>query len=78
MVFFAVVAGSPSSPITKSIVLDLERRGFIVYVITQTTEEEQAVQNEGRVDIRPLHLDIVDVGSPLHERMTFAQSLTEP
>jgi hypothetical protein len=56
-----VIAGPPSSPITKSISLDLERRGFIVYVVVNSVEEEQIVQGEARVDIRPLHLDIVDV-----------------
>lgn len=56
-----VIAGPPSSPITKSISLDLERRGFIVYVVVNGAEEEQIVQGEARVDIRPLHLDIVDV-----------------
>lgn len=55
-----VIAGPPSSPITKSISLDLERRGFIVYVVVNSVEEEQIVQGEARVDIRPLHLDIVD------------------
>jgi Fungal family of unknown function (DUF1776) len=56
-----VIAGPPSSPVTKSISLDLERRGFIVYVVVNSVEEEQIVQGEARVDIRPLHLDIVDV-----------------
>lgn len=61
----AVIAGPPSSPITKSISLDLERRGFIVYVVVNSVEEEQTVQSEARVDIRPLNLDIVDVGTLL-------------
>lgn len=56
-----VIAGSPSEPITKSISLDLERRGFIVYVICNTIEEEVLVQHESRPDIKPLMIDIVDV-----------------
>lgn len=56
-----VVAGSPSEPITRSISLDLERRGFIVYVVCNTIEEEVLVQNESRPDIKPLMIDIVDV-----------------
>jgi uncharacterized protein (UPF0333 family) len=56
-----VIAGSPSEPITRSISLDLERRGFIVYVVCNTVEEEVLVQNESRADIRPLMIDIVDV-----------------
>ncbi|KAJ9669071.1 hypothetical protein H2201_000897 [Coniosporium apollinis] len=55
-----VIAGPPSSPIIKSLALDLERRGFIVYIVVNSSEEEQTVQAESRVDIRPLHLDIVD------------------
>ncbi|KAK0115442.1 hypothetical protein ONS96_013898 [Cadophora gregata f. sp. sojae] len=55
-----VVAGSPSEAITRSVALDLERRGFIVYVICNTIEEEVLVQNESRPDIKPLMIDIVD------------------
>jgi len=58
-----VVAGSPSEPITRSISLDLERRGFIVYIVCNTIEEEVLVQNESRPDIKPLMIDIVDVRS---------------
>lgn len=56
-----VIAGSPSEPVTRSISLDLERRGFIVYVVCNTIEEEVLVQNESRPDIKPLTIDIVDV-----------------
>jgi hypothetical protein len=55
-----VIAGPPSSPIVKSLSLDLERRGFIVYIVCSDLEEEQLVQGESRADVRPLHLDIVD------------------
>ncbi|PQE23069.1 Duf1776 domain containing protein [Rutstroemia sp. NJR-2017a WRK4] len=58
-----VVAGSPSEPITRSISLDLERRGFIVYIVCNTIEEEVMVQNESRPDIKPLMIDIVDPSS---------------
>jgi hypothetical protein len=59
-----VVAGSPIEPITRSISLDLERRGFIVYIVCNTIEEEVMVQNESRPDIKPLMIDIVDVSQP--------------
>jgi NAD(P)-dependent dehydrogenase (short-subunit alcohol dehydrogenase family) len=55
-----VIAGSPSSPIVKSLSLDLERRGFIVYVVCTDMEEEQQVHSESRADVRPLHVDVVD------------------
>lgn len=56
-----VIAGSPSEPLVRSISLDLERRGFIVYIVCNTIEEEILVHNESRQDIRPLMIDIVDV-----------------
>jgi hypothetical protein len=56
-----VIAGPPSEAITRSISLDLERRGFIVYIVCNTIEEELLVQNESRPDIKPLMIDIVDV-----------------
>ena len=56
-----VIAGSPNEPITRSLALDLERRGFIVYIVVNTVEEEQLVRNEARADIHPLNIDIVDV-----------------
>ena len=59
-----VVAGSPSEAITRSISLDLERRGFIVYIVCNTIEEEVLVQNESRPDIKPLMIDIVNVSYP--------------
>jgi hypothetical protein len=56
-----VIAGSPSEPITRSLSLDLERRGFIVYIVCNTIEEEVLVHNESRPDVKPLMIDIVDV-----------------
>ena len=59
-----VVAGSPSEPLVRSISLDLERRGFIVYIVCNTIEEEILVANGSRQDIKPLMIDIVDVCIP--------------
>ena len=56
-----VLAGSPHSPLTRSLSLDLERRGFIVYIPVNTVSEEQIVQSESRADIRPLNMDITSV-----------------
>lgn len=55
-----VVAGSPNLPLTRSLTLDLERRGFIVYVACDTIDEEAAVQKLSRPDIKPLGIDITD------------------
>ena len=56
-----VIAGSPSEPLVRSISLDLERRGFIVYIVCNSAEEEAAVQNESRADVRSLAINILDV-----------------
>ena len=56
-----VVSGALNSPIARSVIADLERRGFIVYVVTSTAVEEQIVKAEGKSDIVPLHLNITDV-----------------
>ncbi|CAF9922025.1 MAG: hypothetical protein HETSPECPRED_004699 [Heterodermia speciosa] len=53
-----VLAGSLLSSLTKSLALDLERRGFIVYIPVTSLPEEHLVQSESRPDIRPLHLDV--------------------
>ncbi|CAA9957462.1 Short-chain alcohol dehydrogenase [Pyrenophora teres f. maculata] len=55
-----VLAGPPNSPVVRSLSLDLERRGFIVYIVCSSMDEEQQVLSESRVDVRPLHLDVVD------------------
>lgn len=55
-----MIAGPPNSPITKSLYLDLERRGFVVYVLVSTEEEARAISNEARADVRPFSLDISD------------------
>ncbi|KAI1174870.1 hypothetical protein F4777DRAFT_552764 [Nemania sp. FL0916] len=55
-----VVAGSPSLPLTKSLALDLERRGYIVFIVCNTIEDEVMVQSLARADIRGLSIDITD------------------
>jgi hypothetical protein len=57
-----VIAGSPGEPITRSLALDLERRGFIVFIVCNDIDEEVMVQNESRIDIRPLTIDVSHVG----------------
>lgn len=53
-----VIAGQPGEPFTRSVSLDLERRGYIVFILCSTSEEERLVQNESRPDIKPLSIDI--------------------
>ncbi|TAQ91554.1 hypothetical protein B7494_g20 [Chlorociboria aeruginascens] len=73
-----VIAGSPAEPVTRSIALDLERRGFIVYVVCNTIEEEVLVQNESRPDIKPLMVDIVDSSNARASIERFTSYLQTP
>ena len=56
-----VLAGSPHSPLTRSLAQELERRGFIIYIPVSNLSEEQLVQSESRADIRSLSMDITSV-----------------
>lgn len=58
-----VIAGSPTLPLTKSLSLDMERRGFIVYVVCNASEDESMVHAFARSDIRPLSIDTTDVST---------------
>jgi len=60
-----IVAGAMHSPVTRSIVLDLERRGFIVYVIVDNVEEADMVKSEGKADILPLKMNVTDVSNAI-------------
>lgn len=64
-----VVAGSPSLPLTRSLTLDLERKGFVVFVVCNSIEDEMMVQNMARPDIRPLTIDITDVSLHLYSAL---------
>lgn len=45
-------------PLTRSLALDLERRGYIVYITVSSTEEDSLVQSESKPDIHPLWIDL--------------------
>lgn len=63
---------------TRSLSLDLERRGFIVYIVCSTMDEEQQVLGESRADVRPLHLDVVDTLGTQEAIERFHDMLTKP
>jgi Fungal family of unknown function (DUF1776) len=55
-------------PLTRSLALDLDRRGYIVYVTVSSTEEDSLVQSESKWDIRPLWMDLTSsVPNPGHD-----------
>lgn len=45
-------------PLSRSLALDLERRGYVVYVTVSSTEEDSLIQQEGKADLRPLWMDL--------------------
>lgn len=49
-----IITNFTSSAISKSIALDLERRGFIIFCACQSLNEKAAIENEEHADIRPL------------------------
>lgn len=55
-----VIAGAVANPLTSALYLDLERRGFVVYVVASTHEDEQYIRSQSRIDLLPLSLDLVD------------------
>ncbi|KAI1329698.1 DUF1776-domain-containing protein [Xylariaceae sp. FL0255] len=73
-----IIAGSPSLPLTKSLSLDLERRGFIVYIVCNTIDDELMVQNYSRPDIKGLSIDITDPPSAGASIERFAAYLQTP
>lgn len=73
-----VVAGSPTLPLTKALSLDLERRGFMVYIVCSSIDDEVLVQNMARPDIKPLSIDITDPPSAGQSIEKFAAWLQTP
>ncbi|KAH7374941.1 hypothetical protein B0T11DRAFT_269418 [Plectosphaerella cucumerina] len=73
-----VIAGSPSLPLTRSLSLDLERRGFVVFVVCNAFEDEGMVHNMSRPDIRPLTIDATDPTNAGVAIERFAQYLQTP
>ena len=61
-----VIAGSPALPLTRSLSLDMERKGFIVYIVCNSHEDEVLVQRLSRPDIQPLTIDTTNVRTCPH------------
>ncbi|KAG8526965.1 uncharacterized protein KY384_008394 [Bacidia gigantensis] len=73
-----LLAGSLHSPFTRSLSLDLERRGFIVYIPAASVSEEQIINVEANPDIRPLSLDITSPSSVSEAVSKFEYFLDSP
>lgn len=59
-----VIAGSPALPLTKALALDMERRGFIVYIVCSAAGDANMVEALSRPDIRALAIDTTNVCYP--------------
>ncbi|CAK7226773.1 hypothetical protein SCUCBS95973_006311 [Sporothrix curviconia] len=73
-----VIAASPALPVTQSLALDLERRGFMIYIVCGSAEDEQAVRHMSRPDIKPLSIDITDTANSAAALERFALYLHAP
>ncbi|RDA89107.1 hypothetical protein CP532_2285 [Ophiocordyceps camponoti-leonardi (nom. inval.)] len=76
-----VVAGSPTLPLTKSLSLDLERRGFVVFVVCNAVEDEDLVHAFSRPDVRPLTIDTTNpprAGAAIERFASYLQSPQAP
>lgn len=59
-----VLAGSPFSPLVRALAVELERKGFLVYVPVSSMEEEGAVAEWRVADVHALSFDLASVGIP--------------
>ncbi|KAF9876739.1 hypothetical protein CkaCkLH20_05585 [Colletotrichum karsti] len=73
-----VIAGSPALPLTRSLALDFERRGFIVYIVCSAEEDERMVLSLKRPDILPMGIDTTDPPRAGAAIDSFAQYLQSP
>ncbi|GAB7365514.1 hypothetical protein MBLNU230_g6587t1 [Neophaeotheca triangularis] len=74
-----ILAGSAAaSPVTSALSLDLERRGFIVYVVASTAEDEHYIRSQQRADVLPLRLDLTDPFTAREQLSQFANLLGRP
>lgn len=55
-----VITGVTTDPLTRSVALDLERRGFVVFCAVPPSSDA-LIEQEGKNDLRALPLDIAEV-----------------
>ena len=55
-----VITGVTTDPLTRSVALDLERRGFVVFCAVPPASDS-LIEQEGKHDLRALPLDIAEV-----------------
>ncbi|KAK4691450.1 hypothetical protein P7C71_g5555, partial [Lecanoromycetidae sp. Uapishka_2] len=73
-----VLAGSPHSPLTRCLSLELERRGFIIYIPVSSVSEEQIIHSKSKTDIRALNLDVTSPSSTEDTIQKFNELIVTP
>jgi Fungal family of unknown function (DUF1776) len=77
-----LACSSLHNPLTRSLALDLDRRGYIVYITVSSTEEDSLVQSESKWDIRPLWMDLTssvpNPGLDIHPNLEPIYQLIRP
>ncbi|KAF1819618.1 DUF1776-domain-containing protein, partial [Dissoconium aciculare CBS 342.82] len=70
-----VIAGAVANPLTSAVYLELERRGFIVYVVAHSSDDERYIRSQSRADLIPLSLDLNDPFTAQNQTIQFQNLL---
>lgn len=73
-----VVVGAVANPLTSALYLDLERRGFVVYVVASTLQDEHYIRALSRADLVPLSLNLSDPCTAQEQLARFENTFTRP
>ena len=71
-----MLAGAVANPLASALYIDLERRGFVVYVVAHTSEDDHYIRSQSRADLLPLHIDLVDPFTAQEQLRRFRNLLT--
>lgn len=70
-----VVAGAVANPLTSALYLDLERRGFVVYVVANTPDDEHYIRSQSRADLHFLSINPEDPYTAQEQLLKFRSML---
>ncbi|ORY79810.1 hypothetical protein BCR37DRAFT_393894 [Protomyces lactucae-debilis] len=73
-----VVVADYTHGLARSLALDLERRGFIVFCLCANPQERKQIEQEGRADLRPLVVDSAAGLAPSLEHFSAFLALPAP
>ncbi len=73
-----ILAAPPSAPLTRLIAQDLDRRGFIIYITSESSESDSIIAQEESQDIRALHISPQSSSETRSQLLKFAQFFEDP